>query len=400
VNGNLATARATASKVAAALDNGLASPLGFQKIPPGEMVSSFLDYVKVVQGLAPRTHERYRAALERFQEFAESKGIASIDRVSVATVEDFVKWLRQKRRTRNGSKKGKTDAYKIAGVKFILSTARTAFNWAARRRHLPPFTNNPFGEFPIDKLQDRSEEDGPDLLSPTEQEAFFGACDEWQRPLFLMLAAYGPRVGELVHLLIDDVDLGEGAIQIRSKPFLFWHVKNDRERVLPLLPELEPVIKAAIGTRKAGFVFLNKDAATNPSSLALSFTRPRDFRAHAEKIADAARAATPDDEKAAPRAVRSFCRSMGQIPEKRIRTELMKLTKRIGRPDLTRAHDLRHLFTSRAQENDMNPILVQEILGHKSLEMTRRYTHLGLDAKRKALRRASGDLFGQRSSGT
>jgi integrase len=76
---------------------------------------------------------------------------------------------------------------------------------------------------------------------------------------------------------------------------------------------------------------------------------------------------------------------MGQVPEKRGRGEFMKLTQAIGCPEFTRAHDLRHLFSSRAQEAGMNPLIVQELLGHASLEMTRRYTHIGLDVKRNEL---------------
>jgi integrase len=76
---------------------------------------------------------------------------------------------------------------------------------------------------------------------------------------------------------------------------------------------------------------------------------------------------------------------MGQIPEKRVRCEFMGLTEKIGCPEFTRVHDLRHLFTSRAQAAGINPILVQEMLGHTTLEMTRRYTHLGMDSKREAL---------------
>ena len=33
----------------------------------------------------------------------------------------------------------------------------------------------------------------------------------------------------------------------------------------------------------------------------------------------------------------------------------------------------------------MNPLLVQEMLGHATLDMTRRYTHLGIEAKREAM---------------
>jgi integrase len=80
---------------------------------------------------------------------------------------------------------------------------------------------------------------------------------------------------------------------------------------------------------------------------------------------------------------------MGQIPEKRIRCEFMALTAQIGCPQFTRAHALRHLFSSRAQAVGVSPLLVQKMLGHTTLEMTRRYTHADLDDLRKALQRVS-----------
>ena len=33
----------------------------------------------------------------------------------------------------------------------------------------------------------------------------------------------------------------------------------------------------------------------------------------------------------------------------------------------------------------MNPLLVQGILGHKTLDMTSKYTHFGMEAKRSAV---------------
>ena len=84
---------------------------------------------------------------------------------------------------------------------------------------------------------------------------------------------------------------------------------------------------------------------------------------------------------------------MGQIPQKRIRQELMKVTKGIGCGEVTRAHSLRHLFATLTQENGANPITVQGILGHSSLRMTRHYTHTGLAAKSDVLR---SFLHGQR----
>ena len=122
------------------------------------------------------------------------------------------------------------------------------------------------------------------------------------------------------------------------------------------------------------------------------------FHEHLQRLAREYRQKSADalDEKEPIRVVRNFCREMGQLPEPRVRSEFMKLTKIIHRPDLTRAHDLRHLFASRAQELGMNPILVQELLSHKSLEMTRRYTHSGLNVKRDALMQAAAGLLGKK----
>src|SRR5262245_31608004 len=388
IDGNLATARATAHKVVDAMNDGRPSPIAYTRTKPEVMIAGFLDAVAKVQKLALRTQDRYKAALDRFNEFCEAAKINTIDSVQEATVEEFVKWLRGQKRTRNGAVTGRRDVYKVGGVKFILSVCRTAFNWAARHRLLPPFAENPFTLFPIDKLKDpRDSSDAKDQIFTAEQEkAFFAACDSWQRAVFAALANYGLRLGELTHLLIEDVDLTKNVFVIRSKPWLFWTVKTGRERWLPLLPGTKGFFQRAIGERKAGFVFLNKKFVAGAARPALTFPAAQAFRARVDKVTADLLARKPDaDEREQKRAVVAFCRSLGQIPEKRVRCEFMELTAKIGCPGFTRVHDLRHLFSSRAQAAGVNPILVQEMLGHATLDMTKRYTHLGMDTKREAL---------------
>ena len=391
VEGSLNTARATASKIAVAMDEGRPSPLGFLRTSPADLITQYLSYTKEVQGLASRSQDRYRAALERFQDFTAEQEIQTVDSVTEATVEDFVRWLRQQKRSRNGHENATMQGYKIGGIKFILSTVRTAFNWGKKRRFFAPFAENPFSLFPIEKLKSPHEESSAgQILSPAEELKFFGACDPWQRRIFLTLVTYGMRVGELTHLLIEDVNLEAGTLHIRSKPHLFWRVKTGRERMLPVFEEMKPLLIEAIGARKAGFVFLNKGEGAGKSTLK-SILTPKAFQDHLKQVA--AGVGPEATEKQQRRSVVEFCRSVGQIPEKRIRDEFMKVTVKIGREDLTRAHDLRHLFSSRAQEMGLNPLLVQEFLGHKSLEMTRRYTHVGLEAKSKELARAATPLL-------
>jgi len=191
------------------------------------------------------------------------------------------------------------------------------------------------------------------------------------------------------------VDLDGDSFVIRSKPELFWSVKTGRERRLPLLPGMKEIFRTAIGGRKAGFVFLNEEFVDGKSAPAMSFATGQAFRNHVAKLAAEELERNPGaGERAQKRVVVAFGRSMGQIPEKRVRCEFMGLTEKIGCPEFTRVHDLRHLFSSRAQAAGINPILVQQMLGHATLTMTARYTHLGLDEKREALERVNdGNQF-------
>src|SRR5262249_6404365 len=160
------------------------------------------------------------------------------------------------------------------------------------------------------------------------------------------------------HLLIEDVDLVNDVFVIRSKPWVFWAVKTGRERRLPLLATTKEIFQHAIGTRKAGFVFLNKEFVLGRSEPVVTFATPQAFRTHTEKVVTDLLAADPGaDERQQKRVVVAFGRSLGQIPEKRLRCEFMELTKAIGCPEFTRVHDLRHLFSSRAQAAGVNPIL-------------------------------------------
>jgi integrase len=267
---------------------------------------------------------------------------------------------------------------------------------------LPPYSENPFTRFPIDQMRDADGQDeGSLIFTADQQRAFFAACNEWQRGLFQILVTYGLRVGELTNLLIENVDFTAGTIQICSKPELYWRVKTSRRRMLPLTKETRELIQERIGERKSGFVFLNEEFANGTKKTRSSFSSDRAFREHLKRVADDYSEQHPDStEKDLRRLITANCRAMGQIPVKRVQHEFCKLTKQIGCPDFTKAHDLRHLFSSRAQEEGMNPILVQELLGHATLTMTKRYTHLGIDAKRQALEKLTSNTVTPASQAT
>ena len=54
-------------------------------------------------------------------------------------------------------------------------------------------------------------------------------------------------------------------------------------------------------------------------------------------------------------------------------------------PDYVRFYDLRHTAGTYLMLAGVHPFIVQDILGHSSFEMTKRYSHVTEDAKREAV---------------
>ena len=66
------------------------------------------------------------------------------------------------------------------------------------------------------------------------------------------------------------------------------------------------------------------------------------------------------------------------------RTACERAVQQAGLEDFT-FHDLRHTFASRLVMAGVDLPTVKELLGHKSIAMTLRYTHLSTDHKQRAV---------------
>ena len=71
-------------------------------------------------------------------------------------------------------------------------------------------------------------------------------------------------------------------------------------------------------------------------------------------------------------------------PIKSIRTSFTTALIKSG-VEKFRFHDLRHTFASRLVMNGVDLVTVQELMGHKSLSMTKRYSHPTPDHKKQAV---------------
>jgi site-specific recombinase XerD len=70
-----------------------------------------------------------------------------------------------------------------------------------------------------------------------------------------------------------------------------------------------------------------------------------------------------------------------------------------GLPTELSVHCLRHSYVSHLIENGVDPLFVQQQVGHSWASTTAVYTHVGADAKNRMLRAALDGAFGDRDPG-
>ncbi len=162
------------------------------------------------------------------------------------------------------------------------------------------------------------------------------AAPEW-RTFIVVALKTGLRVGELLALKWEDVDLVAGQLVVRRT--LWQHQegppKGGRNRKVPLSDEAVTALKTHRHLR-GPYVFCD-DAGKR-----LSHSMVKDV-------------------------VPSTCRKA-------------QLAKRLT------THGLRHTFASHLVMRGVSLMAVKELLGHESIEMTLRYSHLSPDVKRDAVK--------------
>src|SRR5262249_40298820 len=128
----------------------------------------------------------------------------------------FAAYLRTIEVAPNGHKNSARRKLRGKGVRFILETCRSLYAFACKRRHLPPYAGNPSSELPLDRM--KVEDAKPIFVFDAATElAFLKAAPDWAFPIHFTLAKTGLRVGELTHLLIEDLDLDAGWLLLRNK---------------------------------------------------------------------------------------------------------------------------------------------------------------------------------------
>jgi integrase len=391
-------ARQLAAQINAQLEIGAPALLSFEPISMAALREQWLQHHENVLRSSLHTVARYRTATAHLLAFLEKQPAgrcASHFRVTHA--EAFARHLRSIKVAPNGHPRTAKRPLMDKGVTYILETCRAMFNYAAKRRHLPPYAENPFSALEIDRIpvQDRRP---VVLFDPDQQRRFLEACDDWQLPLFLTLMLTGLRPGELTHLLLpDDLDLDHGVLRVRNKPRLGWQVKTRNERDIPLIPILLAILRHHVNGRTSGPVFMRRRfCVPGPEDRMMGITGLElEFQKGIE--AEQEGGSGPLRQKRWIGLHRRLWRKIGAVREDRVRTEFMRLTAEISMPECTAPKMLRHLFATALQEGRVDPLIRNELMGHVAsgersaghgLAMTAVYTHTRPETRRQQLEAA------------
>ncbi len=137
----VASTRDEAERVAARVNSQLASSeptlLTFTPISPAELRRQFLDYHEHVLHSAVGTLNRYRSATQHLEDF-----VATLPKVPAAhelPVQHFAAYLRRIEVAPNGHANTAKRKLRGKGIQYVLQTCRAMYNYAVKRRHLPPY---------------------------------------------------------------------------------------------------------------------------------------------------------------------------------------------------------------------------------------------------------------------
>lgn len=341
-------------------------------------IEEFLQYIALSENLSPHTVRSYGSDLAQFAAFltewepgSEPVGGAASDGVlDPLGIRSFV--AEQHRR---GIRK--------SSIARRLSAIRSFGRWLQRRGLA---SENPALGIPTPKREKRL----PRHLTVDEAFAVVEGADAStvtglrDRAILEMLYATGIRVGELVGLDLDDLDLPGETVRVLGK--------GSKERIVPVGSKartaVEHWLRASVELRDAASV---SDVPVRGSSAA-GHARPSrpDPRSDTREIGK--RGSTigeptslrdhPPETKTRRGATRDplfVNRRGGRLTDRSVRRILDACVRRAALDRRISPHVLRHSFATHMLGAGADLRAIQELLGHSSLSTTQKYTHVGID---------------------
>jgi integrase/recombinase XerC len=289
-----------------------------------EKIEAYLDYLRTVRGVSPRTLDAYSRDLQRFAQYCANHHIP-LEGASPYEVQSFIADL-------------SAEGVAAVSINRALSSVRGFFRYLYRFKFR--------SDDPTADLRNlKSPKQLPTFLWEGEMAHFAELPDtagilwpERDKALIMVMYSAGLRISEVANLKIQDL---EGDLSSA------WVVgKGDKERQVFFSDE----------GREALTLYLTSRAS----------------RIHQDKATDRL----------------FINRNGGPLSVPGIRWIISKYAERSGLDKPIHPHSLRHSFATHLVNAGCDVRMVQELLGHSSLSTTQRYTHVDMEGLKRIYKKA------------
>jgi integrase/recombinase XerC len=285
------------------------------------LISVFIESLTTEKGFSENTCRGYRNDLDEFLKYlAENRHTRSNDPVEIdcvdnLTIRGYLGYLHKRNKKTTIARK--------------LSALRSFFNYLVKRGVTE---DNPAESI----LTPKQEKTIPAYLSVDEMFRLLDSIHTGQmldlrnRAIFETLYSCGIRVSELVGLNTSDVDHRQALIRVLGK--------GGKERIVP-------IGKKALAAIKSYRQLLNRECRISEKMNGPLFLN----------------------------------KNKGRLTARSVARILNKLITVCGLLTPVSPHTLRHTFATHMLDAGADLRVVQELLGHKSLSTTQKYTHVSID---------------------
>jgi integrase/recombinase XerC len=288
-----------------------------------ELIERYITYLQYERNASPHTIRNYHSDLLQFRDFlkqADAAQTVDIKKVDTLSIRGFLASLfeNEKKKTSIGRK---------------LASVRAFFKFLAKEGILE---KNPAATVSSPKL-DKSL---PRIMTEEEMNNFLNRVQEAvatgepmmrrDRAMMELLYASGLRVSELAGLDLRSVNFGDGMLLVRGK--------GRKERIVPFGSKAREALEAYLPVREKLLMELRK---TGQTALFLN-----------------------------TKGTRLTTRSIDRL--------LKQYVRRFGPNVKVSPHSMRHAFASHLLTEGADLRSIQEMLGHKSLATTQKYTQVSI----------------------
>jgi tyrosine recombinase XerC len=287
-----------------------------------KLIERYVEYLRYERNASPHTIRNYRSDLLQFRDFLAGKNKEtriSIKTVTAHHIRAFLSFLFEKQEEK-------------ASVARKLAAVRAFFKFLSRENLV---AENPAAAISTPKLDKKL----PRIMTEEEMNNFLDRVAQAaktadpvilrDRAIMELLYASGLRVSELAGLDLRNVNFGDAFVLVRGK--------GSKERIVPFGSKAGAALEAYLPLRER----LLRETRTSSTALFLN-----------------------------ARGQRLTTRSVDRLLKRYVQT--------FGPNVKVSPHSLRHAFASHLLSEGADLRAIQEMLGHKSLATTQRYTQVSI----------------------